>query len=86
MQLTRHNDAALLDDSIEKSTARVTSIAAGSRKDADMETNMTKTHVMQVGEQGNVSKTTDEKSKKMCKFTCKNVDCDWVFHDAHGAR
>jgi hypothetical protein len=65
------DDAALLDDSIEKSTARVTSIAAGSRKDADMEINITKTYVMQVGEQGAVSKTTDEEAKKICKFTCK---------------
>ena len=40
------DDAALLDLSIETATARVTSIAQGSERDADMQINVDKTEVM----------------------------------------
>ena len=43
------DDAALLDNSIEVATERVTAIATGSRSDADMTINIDKTEVMHVG-------------------------------------
>ena len=42
------DDAALLDASLDVATARVSSIAQGSREDADMDISIIKTKVMQV--------------------------------------
>ena len=80
------DDAALIDSSLEISTSRVTTIAQGSERDADMVISIPKTEVMHVCEQGEVSKTTQEEAKKICKFKCLNVGCDKVFHNAHGAK
>ena len=44
------DDAALLDDNIQKSSDRVTSISVGSKRDADMTISIAKTEFMQVCE------------------------------------
>jgi len=80
------DDAALLDEDINVATARVTAIAAGSRKDADMHISVDKTEAMHIAEQGAVSCTTNEEATKVCKYTCKNAGCNKVFYNAHGMR
>ena len=58
------DDAALIDDGdeqgVQRAMERVTAIAAGSRKDADMEISKPKTKVMHVRAQDEVSATTAE--------------------------
>jgi len=75
-----------VDSDIKVETARVTSIAAGSRKDADMSINIDKTEVMHVATRERVSKTTRAEAKKVCKYTCKNAGCNMVFQNTHGAK
>ena len=52
--------ATLLGGDISVTTTRVTSIAQGSREDADMEISIPKTEVMYVCSQGEVTDTTDQ--------------------------
>ena len=78
------DDAALLDKNRDVATARVTAIAQGSMRDADMEISISKTKDMHVCRQGKVTKTTPAEAIKTCKFKCLNVGCDRVFHNAHG--
>ena len=78
------DDAALLDDGLHKATDRVTTIAAGSKDDADMEINIDKTEVMQVCEQGRIPAATADEAKAVCKFPCPHLGCDRVFFNAHG--
>ena len=73
------DDAALLDVDAEVASKRVSSIAKGSREDADMIINITKTEAMHVKEQGRVSATTKEKAKGVCKHVCPHMDCNKVF-------
>ena len=80
------DDAALLDNNIETSTNRVTAIAQGSRKDADMEISIAKTEVMHVCPQGKTTITTAEEAKKVCKFKCTNIGCNKVFKNLHGMK
>ena len=80
------DDAALLDNDIAISTTRVTAIAQGSRKDADMEINVDKTEVMHVVEQDRVEPATDAELKAVCKFKCPHVGCSRVFQNAHGCK
>ena len=80
------DDAALLDCDIDVATARVTSIARGSKQDADMEINASKTEVMHVMEQGRVASATTAELKAVCKFKCPHVGCPRVFHNAHGCK
>ena len=80
------DDVALIDANAETASKRVTDIAKGSKKDADMCINATKTETMHVTEQDAVSKTTTAEAKKVCKFTCKNPGCSKVFHTAHGVK
>ena len=80
------DDAALVDTNIDVATARVTSIATGSRKDADMSINIDKTEVMHVATQERATHTTNAEAAKVCKFKCKNVGCRMVFQNAHGAK
>ena len=69
------DDAALLDCDKEVAAARVTSIAKGSREDADMLINIAKTEVIHVQEQGRVSKLTHSEAKGVCKYVCPNIGC-----------
>ena len=67
------DDAALVDTNIDIATARVTSISKGSKADADMSINVSKTEVMQVELQNKVTYryTTTAEALKVCKFKCK---------------
>ena len=71
------DDAALLDRGdtvgIARATARVTSIAAGSRADADMSISLEKTKVLHVRAQDVVSATTSAEARKVCKFVCPHI-------------
>ena len=80
------DDAALLDDDINVATTRATSIASGSKADADMEINVEKTEAMHVEEQGRVTPATIEELKGACKFECPHIGCKRVFHNAHGCK
>ena len=80
------DDAALLDESAEVATERVSSIAKGSREDADMIINITKTEAMHVKEQGRVSTTTQEEAKGVCKHVCPHIGCNKVFYNVHGCK
>ena len=80
------DDAALLDSDINTVTARVTSIAQGSRSDADMTISISKTEVMHVVEQGRVSAMTAAEARGVCKHKCPNVGCKKVFFNVHGCK
>ena len=80
------DDAALIDSNLEVATARVSAIAQGSKADADMTINTDKTETMHVAAQDKVTRTTNTEAVKVCKFVCKNVGCDMVFYNAHGAK
>ena len=80
------DDAALLDDDINVSTTRVTSIASGSKLDADMVISVDKTEVMHVEEQGRVAQATIEELQAACTFKCPHIGCERVFHNAHGCK
>ena len=80
------DDAALVDGDLGVATERVTAIAQGSKKDADMSINIGKTEVMHVTAQGKVSSTTNKEAVKVCKHTCRNEGCNMVFRNAHGAK
>ena len=78
------DDAALLDSDISTATDRVTSIAQGSEQDADMIISVEKTKAMKVCEQDEVTPTTNDEAKKVCKFTCTNIGCTKVFFNKRG--
>ena len=80
------DDAALLDTSIEVASERVTSISRGSKADADMTINISKTEVMHVARQGAITATTSDEAKKVCKFQCKHAGCTRVFANIHGKK
>lgn len=52
------DDAALLDNNLHIASTRVTAIAQGSKRDADMEISIPKTKTMHVKEQGRISPVT----------------------------
>ena len=80
------DDAALIDKTVAAATKRITAIAQGSRRDADMEISKAKTEVMHVREQGRVSRATAQEARTVCKVVCPNLGCDKVFFNAHGAK
>ena len=80
------DDAALIDDNIITATARVTSIAAGSRSDADMEISISKTEVMQVREQGRTAPATSAEATAVCTHICPHLGCGKVFYNIHGCK
>ena len=51
-----------------------------------MEISIKKTKAMRVYKQGEVTKTTAEEAKKICKFACPNIGCTKVFFNKHGMR
>ena len=51
-----------------------------------MQISLSKTEVMHVCNQGEVSHTKPEEAIKICKFKCTNVGCSRVFHNVHGAK
>ena len=80
------DDAALLDSKLETAMTRVTAISQGSKQDADMEINASKTEVMHVKEQGRVSPMTTSEAKRVCKHACPHVGCHKVFFNMHGCK
>ena len=80
------DDAALLDNRTVNASARVSSIAVGSKKDADMIINVSKTVCMHVRRQEKCSPVTDDEAKEKAKFVCQHVGCNYVFHNYHGLK
>ena len=67
------DDAVILEDGtprgINQISTRVNAIAKGSKEDADMILNSDKTEVMYVRSQDEVTPTTVEEAREVCKFT-----------------
>ena len=80
------DDAALLDKDLSTATARITAIAEGSAKDADMSINKDKTEVVQFREQSQISAATAAEAKAQCKHKCPHVGCKKVFFNKHGLK
>ena len=80
------DDAALLDRDIVTASARVTSIAQGSRTDADMVISIDKTEGMHVREQGRVPRATAAEAAAVCKEVCPHPGCNRVFLNTHGMK
>ena len=80
------DDAALLDTTTVNASERVTSIAAGSKQDADMIINVAKTVCMHVRRQEKCSEVTDKEARSNAKFVCPHVGCNYVFHNKHGLK
>ena len=67
-------------------TARVTAIAQGSLKDADVSINSDKTEVVHFCEQGRVPASTAAEMQAVCKHKCPHVGCNRVFFNSHGLK
>ena len=63
---------------------RVSKIAKGSKADADMSINYTKTEVLHVQNQIAVSPTTEQEAAKVCKFSCPHTGCSFKFLTKQG--
>ena len=77
------DDAALVDESPENATRRVTNIAQGSRTDADMIISIDKTQCMHVCDQGEPEKVTAAEAAKEAEFKCPHVGCNFKFRNKH---
>ena len=73
------DDCALIDSSIAEASARVTAIAQGSERDADMKINIDKTECMHVKRQQKVTAPDHSQAEKVCKHQCDNIGCGWFF-------
>ena len=80
------DDAALLDETPETATERVTAIAVGSKADADMLISVSKTKTMHIRRQERCGPITDKEAKAHAKFKCPHVGCNYVFHSKHGLK
>ena len=80
------DDAALIDANPTIASARVTSIARGSKRDADMKINISKTECMHIKRQQAVETPSSAEAEAVCKFSCNNIGCGWVFGNAHGLK
>ena len=82
------DDAALVDlgnaAGIIRATDRLSKIASGSLRDADMQINIKKTKGMHIRKQDPISDTTTEEARSMCKFKCPHSMCNFVFGTRHG--
>ena len=82
------DDVAIIESGNEEGvlrlSERVTAIAEGSKKSADMNVNITKTKTMHVTKQEEVSRTSDEEAREKCKFTCPHPGCNHVFLTKRG--
>ena len=61
-------------------------IAAGSKRDADMEISIKKTKVWQVQEQGRIPTATQAEAHALCKVKCPHIGCEKVFFNVHGMK
>ena len=80
------DDAALIDATPTIASARVTSIAQGSKRDADMKINISKTECMHIKCQHTVETPSSPEAKKVYKFKCNNIGCGWVFGNKLGLK
>ena len=80
------DDAALVDSNAEIASERVSSIAQGSKSEADMEINIEKTECMYVKRQQRVETPDEAAAAKVCKYKCKNPGCGWIFGNRLGLR
>ena len=71
-------------EGVKRLSERVTAIAVGSKKSADMDVNIIKTKAMHVRKQEEVSKTSEEEARKKCKFSYPHPGCDHVFLTKRG--
>jgi hypothetical protein len=82
------DDAALIDygdaEGLARAEKRVSSVAKGSREDADMMISIPKTKVLHVRTQEEVSATTGNEARSVCKFTCPHLHCGFQFHNRRG--
>ena len=82
------DDVGLLDRGdaagIARATERVTAIAVGSKADADMSISIPKTKVMHVRSQDQITSTTKDEARKICKFTCPHLTCGFKFRTKRG--
>ena len=80
------DDAALLDESPAVASQRVTAIAEGSKRDADMVISVSKTKCMHVCRQQQCSPVTDVEARAQAKFKCPHIGCNYVFNNQHGLK
>ena len=78
--LAEYGDAA----GIRRATKRLTSIAKGSRLDADMEVKLSKTKTLHCRAQDGITATTNAEAAKVCKFKCPHPGCGFVFKTKRG--
>ena len=66
---------------VSRLSKRVTAIAVGSKKSANMDVNVNipKTKSLHVRQQEEVSETSQEETHSKCKFVCPYPDCGHVF-------
>ena len=81
-------DVSLVDDGDEKGiqnlSNRLTGIAEGSKKDADMSISIEKTKTLHVRKQDPVSKTSAEEAAEVCKYVCPHLNCEHRFLTKRG--
>ena len=82
------DDVALIEYGEEKGiknlSTRLTNIAEGSKKDADMSISIEKTKTLHVREQDPVSKTRAEEAAEVCKYVCPHLNCEHRFLTKRG--
>ena len=82
------DDIALANDGdntgIVKLSERISSVSAGARNDGDMDVSIRKTKALHVRQQDEVTPTTSEEAKQVCKFVCRHLDCNHCFTSMRG--
>ena len=82
------DDVTLIDggdsQSVVRASERVSTIDVGSEVDADMYINISKTKAMHVRSQDQVTSTTKEEARKICKFTCPHLTYGFKFRTKRG--
>ena len=77
------DDVAILEEGdavgINRLSERVTDISKGSKEEADMSISIPKTMTLHVRQQEEVSKTTSDEAKKLCRFRCPHLNCNHSF-------
>ena len=77
------DDVAILEEGdaagINRLSERITEISKGSKDAADMSVSIPKTMTLHVRKQDEVSKTTSEEAKKLCRYECPHLNCDHSF-------
>ena len=72
------DDVALLEEGdrcgMDRLSDRVTKISRGSKKDANMSVLIPKTMTLHVRQQDEVTKTTSEEAKKLCRYKCPHLN------------